>query len=236
MDRLISKASFARLCGVKPSSVSIACKKFSDGGIVDGRVNLENETVISYVSKHTGKPPPENFTDDNSYAFGKNSGAPLKGNNLNQEKEKKQSLDNLENKLKEGELTNPKSSNDQENVSFYMNFTLEEIVDNFGTDQSFCHWLRAAKLIRDIDEKTIKNEMLVGTLVNRDLVVKGVIDPMNSMCTRILTDGSKTIARRALAMSKVGAEFDEVEAAVYDLLSSLIKPAIDKAERSVRNV
>jgi hypothetical protein len=221
MDKLISRSGLARLCNVQPSSVTTICKKFPPEALVANRIDLNNAVVIEYVKKHTGKPPPDNHKDISSSLFG-DSKKPRIGNAATREQKKNKSIDEV-------------IESDVEKITDYRNMPLQEIIDKFGSDASFCDWLRATKLIEDINEKRIKNAQLEASLVSRDLVIKGIIDPMNGMLTRILTDGVKTVSRRTVAMVQVGADAVEVEDYIYKQLSSLINPTQSKIKRSIKN-
>jgi hypothetical protein len=225
MEKLISKASFSRLCGVQPSSVSAACRKFPPEAIVGGRVDLNNASVIEYVIKHTGKPPPENHKD-----ISDGTRKILVGSAARNERKKKAAMNAMEKVIADVSDTDP------EDISDYNDWPLSKVIAKYGSDAQFCDWLRAVKLIEDISEKRIKNATMEGKLVSRELVLRGIIDPMNSVFTKILTDGAKTATRRMMAMRDVGADFEEIESYLADQMSSLIRPAQDKIKRSIKNV
>lgn len=47
----------------------------------------------------------------------------------------------------------------------YADMSLRDVVEKYGTDPAFSDWLRATKLIEDINEKRIKNTTSEGELV-----------------------------------------------------------------------
>jgi hypothetical protein len=114
--------------------------------------------------------------------------------------------------------------------------SLEYIVQYFGTDARFVDWLRACKEIAAIEERNLKNAEKRGDLVNRRIIKHGLLDHIETMVQLILTDGAKTITRRVVAKSKGGESIEEIEKWVSGHLSSFVKPAKAKIDRTLREV
>jgi len=108
-------------------------------------------------------------------------------------------------------------------------------VQRFGTATAFLDWLNATKRIEDINEKRIKNATTRGELVSRKLVQVGVIEVFESMFKKMLSDGSKTIARRVHAMAKADREVEDCEKFTADQIGSFIRPAKAKSTRALKN-
>lgn len=121
------------------------------------------------------------------------------------------------------------------NIQDLVDMTLRELIDKFGTDIYFVDWLAATKKIEDIAEKRIKNAALEGTLISRELVKIGIIDTLDGAFTRMLSDGSKTIAVRAKALIEAGGNSAAVEELVAKQLTSFINPTKAKIARVLRN-
>ena len=83
------------------------------------------------------------------------------------------------------------------------------------------------KEIEVIEERRIKSSKAKGELVHRDLIKKGIIDPIDTAYRKMLTDGAKTIARRAA----VG----DLEKFVADQIASFIKPAKASMKRALEH-
>lgn len=118
----------------------------------------------------------------------------------------------------------------------FAHMTLREIIAKFGTDTGFGDWLRAVKLIEDINEKRLKNEHTMGELVSRQLVKNHLITPFDTALNKLLTDGTKTIARRVISMSEAGRPLDECEKLIADQISSQIKRMKSETVRRLKNV
>ncbi len=94
--------------------------------------------------------------------------------------------------------------------------TLHELVAKYGTDTAFSDWLKAVRIIEDINEKRLKNSQTIGELVNVQLVKNGVVKPFDMMCDKLLTDGAKTIASRVTIMNGAGRSVEDCEHFVTD--------------------
>lgn len=120
-----------------------------------------------------------------------------------------------------------------ENIQDFLEFSLGELIERFGTDIRFLDWLKATKEIEAINEKRLKNATTKGTLISRQLVQVGVIDVFNSAHLKLLKDGAKTIAAGAVAKHASGGDLVEVEVFVSDILGSFIRPVKDRIKRSL---
>ena len=122
-----------------------------------------------------------------------------------------------------------------DNMQVFADMTLREILRKFGTHTAFADWLKSVKEMEIIEEKRVKVDAARGKLVDRLIVKKGVVDVTDEMCTKILTDGSKTIGARAHMMATGGSDPLEIEEFVRTTLTKFLKPAVDKMVRSLAN-
>lgn len=122
-----------------------------------------------------------------------------------------------------------------EDIQAFGNYTLFDLVAQFGTDDRFVGWLNATQKIEAINEKRLKNAQTEGRLVSRELVKTAIIDRIEGVFVQMLTDGAKTIGNRAHAMAKAGADAAEVREMVEDLLGSFIRPAKVKMREALRH-
>jgi hypothetical protein len=122
-----------------------------------------------------------------------------------------------------------------EDIQAFADMTLRELVEKFGTDIRFLDWLKATKSIEDINEKRLKNAETKGELVSRQLVRHGILDPIESAHVKLLTDGAKTIARRATAMHGSGRDMEDIEKFVADQITSFLRPMKAKIARTLKN-
>lgn len=123
-----------------------------------------------------------------------------------------------------------------EDILAFADMTLRELIQRFGTEVAFNDWLKAVKQIEDINEKRLKNAATQGELVSRELVKIAIIDPINTVHTRLLMNGSKTIALRLTAMVSAKRTLKECEDFVAERITSFIKPMKDKIKRSYSNL
>jgi HAMP domain-containing protein len=110
-----------------------------------------------------------------------------------------------------------------DNITEYADLTLREIITRFGSDAMFVDFLKALKSIEDINEKRLKNAQTEGTLVARELVRIGVIDVVDSAMRKLLTAGTKKIARMAHSMTKAGETIEKIEEEVKDQVGQYVK-------------
>ena len=122
-----------------------------------------------------------------------------------------------------------------EDIQSLADMTLRELIEKFGTDIRFVDWLNATQKIEAINEKRLKNAATEGELVSRKLVRTGIVEPIDACHIRLLTDGAKTIARRATAMHAAEKSLEEIEKFVKDQLTSFIRPVKAKVARALKN-
>jgi len=160
----------------------------------------------------------------------KKSAHVVKGHNAAKNKKEAESLSELKEEIESGSMVH----DIPEDLDDFVDMTLREILQRFGTKTAFLDWLKATKSIEDINEKRLKNAQTRGELVNRDLVKLGVIEPFDTAFNKLLTDGAKTIARRVCAMNGAGRSVADCETFVADQISSFIRPAKAKINRALK--
>ncbi len=139
------------------------------------------------------------------------------------------------NETKKREATDEDIAKVPDNIAAYADMTLKQIINQFGTDLRFVDFLKATKEIEIIEEKRLRNAGVRGELVSRELIKKTILDPINSLHTKLLTDGAKTIARRATAMNGSGRDIKEIEEFVADQMTSFIKPVKHKIAKALKD-
>jgi hypothetical protein len=152
---------------------------------------------------------------------------------------KKKNLNRLNSKAK---IKGPQQDDDDEglteipdDIKAFLDLTLRELMHRFGTDIAFVDWLSATQKIEVINEKRLKNAQTEGELISRDLVKTNVVDRIDGVFVRMLTDGVKTISSRSHAIAKSGGSVDDVRKLVEDQLGSFIRPAKVKMARALRD-
>lgn len=210
MKQLITRTRLAKLAGVTQAAITKACKN-QLAGALDGKKIIENHpATIAYLESRGVVAPKQ-----------------ARGHKKIKDERKAQSLNTIE--------TGSTLHQIPDDIQAFADMTLRELIQRFGTEYAFLDWLKATKQIEDINEKRLKNAQTAGDLVHRDLVKRGIIDPIDSAHLKLLTDGAKTMARRSKTLSDSGAEVEEIEKFICDQISSFIKPVKNKIKRILRD-
>lgn len=122
-----------------------------------------------------------------------------------------------------------------EDIRKFADYTLRDLIAQFGTDVAFLDWLKATKAIEDIHEKRLKNAEKAGELISRAVVSDGLISTIDGAFTRMLTDGAKTIAVRTHSLVTTGADVGDIEDLVSKQLTTFIRPTKSKLTRVLKN-
>ena len=117
----------------------------------------------------------------------------------------------------------------------FADMTLTEVVEIYGTDIAFLDWLKATKLIAEIEEKRLKNAATRGDLINRDLIKTTVIKVFYRAFNILITDGAKTIASRVITMHSAGRPVVYCEEFVSDQISTFIQRAKSETLGEIKN-
>lgn len=117
-----------------------------------------------------------------------------------------------------------------DDIRALVDWKLIDLIEHFGTSAYLREFVRAVKEIESVHEKRIKNAKDEGTVVSRDLIRRGVIEPFDLCFKRLLGDGARTIATRVAAMVNAGESIEACERFVSGKLSDFIKNAKTMAE------
>lgn len=115
-----------------------------------------------------------------------------------------------------------------------LQWPLIRIIKKFGTASGFESYLKSAKLIEDIEDKRIKNYKTNEELISKDLVVKTIIEPLDTAFARMLRDGSRSVTSILTNKIKAGDTFEDCEAEVTKQLSAFIKPLKKTLGRGIK--
>jgi len=113
------------------------------------------------------------------------------------------------------------------NPEDFLDMSLRELTERFGTDRQFLEWLKAVKSIEDIREKRLRNAEKENQYLPRDMVQK-VISEFVRCFNLQLTDGSKTIVTQVRNMTKAG---QSVEACITFAQDRIGNPITDAKKR-----
>lgn len=217
--KLVSKAEFARICGVTAGAVTKACRGELKEALFGSRVDMEHGTALEYLrNQKQSRPENSKITYTPSYDVDTSG---MRGNEASKARKKAEAdSDNVPVEV-------------PANVSDFVSYSLGELIRQFGTDIRFVDWLKATQLIEAIEEKRIKNAVLKGKLISRDLVMRGVIENVNATHQKLLTDGARTIARRATAMHGAKQPLLEIQKFITLQIASYINPMKAKIKKSL---
>jgi len=115
----------------------------------------------------------------------------------------------------------------------FLDLSLREVVELFGTDEKFSEWLKAAKIIEDIKEKQIKNNTSLNELIPREYVRTHLIAFIETLSVRLLSDSPRTIAARVLEAKESGESREKIEKLIGELIGAQIKGTKLRIRRSL---
>lgn len=107
----------------------------------------------------------------------------------------------------------------------YGDMTLNDIVDKFGSLETFREHLQAKKLFEDAKEKELKNKKHKDEVIDREFVKKYVFGLIEELTTRLLVDSSVAIATKVYAQCESGDTIEEATKTVREEISKPIKAA-----------
>lgn len=227
-EYLLSKASFARQAQVSAMAVTKLINGRNHKGVFipgkladsfDGKfINVTHKDVREYL-KSRGLPSPD------MRSFQKR----VIGRELAFNRRKAAGL--YEPAREPGhKASGPVVSGNTGDVSDYLDMTLRDLVDEFGTDNQFVEWLKATKSIEDIREKRLKNDERESKYIPREIVEK-VISEFERCFSLQLNDATKTIAARIFGYAQGGRSREEATQLAEDQIGAPIKDAKKRLSR-----
>jgi hypothetical protein len=237
--KTISRAEFARRCGVSKPAITNACKKELAPACVGDRIDVDHESARAYMARKgvrlgemvsavpVAAAPAAAPTKGRKNAASV-AGAPTTGR---QRKQPRAATTPAPGPSPDVGSPLPGSSDDLEDLAN----ALRPFLERFGTDESFKLWLGALKEIELIREKRLKNEETEGRLISRELVKVHVFGAIEAANKRLLADAPKTVASRLfeIARSSTGS-LEQGERLVRDELASHLRPLKATAARNLR--
>jgi len=236
MPKLISRAEFARRCGVSKQAISKACDKQLAAACVADRIDVDHETARAYMAakgvtlgdvvSSAGAPPPRPKRARAGAA------APTGSKKTGRSGAASPPAPRRSLTAPDGaEPPDEASDEDLADLAAY----LHPLIERWGVDERFKFWLEQLKDIEAIREKRLKNAATEGKLISRELVAAHVFGAIESANKRLLRDAPKTIASRAfeLARSSTG-NLEQAERMVRDEIASHLRPVKGTAARNLR--
>lgn len=230
MKKLVSKIELSRVAGVSPAAISKAIRAKLAVAMSGKRIDINHPVVVEYIEQQSKPPPPPPPKKKSKPPPPPPKKPEIKpGVAHTKDTKKSLALEKLNDDEKEKFVFEI-----PENITKFIDYTLRELIHQFGTDAAFYDWLKATKEIENINEKRLKNAATQGELVHRGLVKQGIVDPINATHSKLLTDGSKTIARRVTAMFGAGRSVEECEKFVAETIESFIRPMKTKITKALK--
>ncbi len=212
MSNLVKKIDFAKICGVTPAAVTKATAGPLKPALVGKRIDINHPLVRDYMQDRDITIPKIRQKEPSK----------LPPRDPVQKSEKRTYEDIL--------VDIPEDLHD------YLQWTLIQIYEKFGTIERFDTFLDAVKTIEMVEDRRIKNAKSAGVLVSRELIRIGIVEPIDRAFHQLLTDGAKTMNMRIHTMIKSGSDEEETEKMVIDNLTSFIKPLKSKMKRELRKI
>jgi hypothetical protein len=230
MARLISRAEFARRCGVSKAAITKACGKQLKAACVADRLDIDHEAVRAYMAgkgitlAHAAGAPTKS-------AKSRPKGAPASTDSGQRHRKAAQKPTAPRRSSGDAGGAQVGSTADLEELAG----PLREIVERFGTDEQFRRWLDALESIEKIIGQRLKNEETQGRLISRELVRTHVLGFIERVFRQLLGDVPKNIAARLESSAKAGEPVEQMERTVHELISSQLKPLRTTAVRVLKN-
>lgn len=224
-QKLVLRADFARLTGKSRAGITKLCKGKLAPALVGELLNLDHPAARAYLDENraerTEQParPPTRAKPPAK----KRPRAPTRRSKT----KKSGSTD----------PTTPPSFPEPDERGFVFEFselTHKQIVDRYGTIPMYCKILESHEKAERARKNWLDNEETEGKLIELDRVRTHVFGFIDASHKRILSDASKTMALRAVAMCKSGARAEELERFFRDTQGAILKTARDAAVRNLR--
>lgn len=214
--RLESRSQFAATCGVSPAAITKACRNVLSGAKVRDRIDIDHPAAKKYARAHKRRPARAQ-TDP-----------PKPSKPRTRAKKKPPSAVESDS----AEPTELRSN--AFDINDYLDLTLRELLDRFGTERTVKDWLEAAKKIEDVRASRLQSDKLQGKLISRELVKQHVFGWLDAGLRRLVTDSPRTISRRVYAAARAGEPLERAEAIVRELIESQLGPMKANAARILR--
>ena len=118
-------------------------------------------------------------------------------------------------------------------MEMFADMTLRELIQRFGSDIAFVDWLKATKLIEEINERRLKNAKTKNELVSRELVKRGIIEPIDAAHIKMLTDGVRTLNIKITTLVKSDETDKTKEDTISETITSFLKPVKEKIKKTL---
>lgn len=228
-ENAITGSEFAELTGMSRSAISTAVNrgKLKDARVPSGRIDVDHPAAIAYIAR-AAKLRAKYEAGQKKRGRGSPTAKPPAPRGKYKKKEPAPSVD-----------TPP-----SEDVAKVLNglppdireladWSLRRLIEQFGHSTAMEDYLKSLRIMEKIHAERLKNAREEGTVVSRDLVQRGVLEPFDLCFQRLLADGARTIATRVADMARAGESNESCEAFVSERLTDFIKGTKATAGRAL---
>lgn len=220
MPQLLTKSDFAQHCGVSRQAVKQACVLSLAPAVVGDRIDAEHPAAVRYYQRHVnrinaspdgpptppmGMPVAAQFTPDSAP-----TSPPKQRPYVQSEPTEKGSQEY--------------GLDTSEDVEFYADKTLREIVTKHGTHRSVKDWVDVFKKLVDIKDRQLSNAEKEGRLISRELVKTFMLASIDGCFRRLLQDTPKSLALQIDALVKSGAGLEDIERLIRESITKQLRP------------
>ena len=226
--KLVTKAEFARICGVKAPNLTPMYKNKLKDILTNNRIDLNHPKAINYMKRRGIDPTKIKREKVRGVGRGSISKRMVVPEKKQAKKSKKKSKTKLDPETEDFLNDIP------DDIRKVAHLSLIEIVRIFGTDVRLSDWLASVKKIEDIAEKQLKNQTARGQLISREFVRTRIFDLIETSYTRLLSDSPRTIVARLNELFESGETKEAQELIVRDIISTQIKGIKTKTIKSLQ--
>lgn len=225
MARLVTRSEFARIARVTPGSITRAARRRDLAeALSNGRIDVDHFAAREYLRRHGVADPQVPGTPAAAPRAPSPAAAPVIPEITPPAKSAPgRPPARVPPASPAPEPTSPAQIEAPDDLDEFRDWTLQQLLDEFGTARRFVDWLDAMRKLEDVRAKRLANLEREGKLIQREPVRTHVFGIIDATFRRLLTDAPKTTARRLYGLAKSGAPIEEAEAEVKDINSSLVK-------------
>ena len=223
MKNYLGIAEFAERCGVARNSIYKAIEAGTLAGAVvrsAGRnmIDMDHIDAMIYEARqhHAGKNP----AIDDSVSIGNDPQVVIDAT--------VEDLKESAAEIKESDLPSDPAD--------FLKWEFQKLVMVFATAPRMKDWLDARKKISDIEKTDLANAEKRGELADVRLFNRDIYPAIDACFVKILSDGSKTCASRAIAMAQSGKSAEDLEHFIHDTMGTHILLAKNRIKRTLEAI
>lgn len=123
----------------------------------------------------------------------------------------------------------------EEKVRKYLDYTVRDILNKFGTMKLWADLLTAADKIEKIHSQRLQSDRSTGELISRRYVKTRVLGMYERIFLELLSDLPTTLASEVHNMCEIGGTLEEVQQTIHNSLSRAIATVKDDTVKEIRN-